>query len=49
MRDLAPMNVTLTVYDADRYTEKVNVSPKDSEFELLPAPSYLDRHENSSN
>lgn len=49
VRDLAPMNVTLTVYDADRYTEKVNVSPKDSEFELLPAPSYLDRHENSSN
>ena len=39
----------MTVYDADRYTEKVNVSPKDSEFELLPAPSYLDRHENSSN
>ena len=28
VRDLAPMNVTLTVYDADRYTEKVNVSPK---------------------
>lgn len=49
VRDHAPMNVTLTVYDADRYTEKVNVSPKDSEFELLPAPSYLDRHENSSN